>query len=155
MKTNPFIFIIALCGVSCLSACSDPCRESGDLDSVEFDVFYTIKDKTTNRNLLDGGPGSWIDTIRVKDLKTQKIVGRAPDNGGTAAFAYFDENADTDAFNAVINKKFMVNLRYSRDTFEVSFKMKYGQCRRELESMRIILIRLILHKVKITVKITT
>jgi hypothetical protein len=137
MKLNHFILFIALSAVSCLYAACKSCQEQVE-DIVEYGMSFTILDKTTRKNQLDYTVGSWVDSIRIKEVKTQKTVGLAPTPEGTLRFTYYDEKTDKDAFNSTLHKQFMLNLKNSRDTFDVYFKMKHGECRDLLETMEVL-----------------
>ena len=137
MQSNKTIIIFTL-GILhlCFTCSCDPCRDGGQgTDSV---VPFILLGKVTNKNLLDYTAGSWTDSVRVREVKNRNIVGGKPGTDGSMSITFFDENNDIDAINTLKNKKYVINLQYSRDTFDVFLKMKEGRCKDfQIETMRI------------------
>jgi hypothetical protein len=120
----------------CFACSCDPCRDGGPgTDAV---LPFILLNKITHTNLLDYSAGSWTDTVRVREIKTRSVVGGKPGTDGSMSITFFDENNDADAITTLKNKKYVINLQHSRDTFDIFFKMKEGKCKSiQIETMRI------------------
>ena len=131
-----FLYICIVCFVLFNIVACNPCKE--DRLGNEDLLLFLMLDKTTHQNLLDYAAGSWTDTVRVWDLQDKKIVGQKPGADGSMSFAFFNEKTDSDALSTIKNKKYSINLKYTKDTFDISFKMKENQCGdSRVETMRI------------------
>jgi hypothetical protein len=117
-----------------ISACNT-CREG--IDSTTS-ISLRIINKTTRKNLLDYTVGSWTDSVRIREIKTKQIAAQKPGSDGSMLLSFFDESNDVDAISTLKNKKYIINLQYNRDTFDVFFKMKESKCKDyQIETMRI------------------
>ena len=120
----------------CLVYSCNPCHDGGA--GTDTTIPFILLDKRNHRNLLDYSVGSWTDSVRVREIKNKNIVGGKPGTDGSMSIIFFDENNDVDAITTFKNKKYIINLQYSRDTLDMSFKMKEGKCKDyQIETMRI------------------